>query len=248
MTLPTPSGADSAARAATPLPTTGATSTHLAWFGARPTETQRKRRRTNRIGSAVTVIVAIAIAVTRLVLGLHESDGDRGSLWFFVITVVVLGLILWGSLASTTSSVRRRGAVAVEARPGAEVFASARTPELRAALKASDLTDKGLPRVVIVSVSTTGIELWGKRKLTAPVVSISWPNVDHVQPAHLRVSAGRSSRDARTVNVFAEVATGPCTIPLPVFGPRALNYANVARANEVMSWFARYTRVVGTDI
>jgi hypothetical protein len=244
MTVPPPSGAEPDDPTGPGAATVGATG---PWFGAEPTEAQRKRRRGNRITSLVAGVVVVVFGGLRTFTGFHGGH-DGNPVWSLLIALAAAALALWLTFAITTSSVRRREAAAREARPGAEVFAAGRAPTLVPALRMAGVSTKGLSRAPIVSVGTAGVELWPRRPHQAPLVTLPWASIDHVEPSHEVVTGGPSAGDARTVRIFATIGNAAYDLPLPIYGPRGLRYANVARANEVMGWFAQYTRVQGTDI
>ncbi|MCL2514439.1 MAG: hypothetical protein FWD85_05705 [Microbacteriaceae bacterium] len=246
MSLPSaPQPSTSALPAATA--TTPAT-THGGWFGAPPTEAQRRRRRNGRIGTAIGVVIGVVLLSLRVYFDRSSWVGlDWGSALLMIAVVAGLALIMWAALASTAAAAQRRLRAALELRPGASAFGTARTDDLVDALKQAGLPHR-VPAVLTATVGTGGVELWGKAASGVPVLSLSWSAIDHVQPDHEMVSRGRSSADARAVRVFTELGTGRHTFPLPIYGERNLRFAKVDRANEVMAWFAQHARVEGTDI
>jgi hypothetical protein len=225
---------------------TPTSSTTGPWFGSHGTAAQRKRRLTNRLVTAVVVVVGVAFGVARLVFsdgGFHLSD-----LPFMLIALAILLALVWVSLYASSASTARKVKAAAEARMGADVFATARIDELVDALKKAGLSDGRVPAVMAVTVGSAGLELWGKASRGTPLATVPWASVDHVEPEHVFVSRGRATNDARTALVMLTEAAGGEKLPLPIYGPRALRYADVERGNEILGWFARYTRVTGTDL
>lgn len=225
---------------------TPASSTTGPWFGSRGTAAQRKRRLTNRLITAVAVVIGVALGAARLVFsdgGFHLSD-----LPFMLISLAILLALVWVTLYASSASTARKLRAAAAARIGADVFATSRTDDLVDALKKAGLSDGRVPAVMAVTVSSAGLELWGKPSRNTPLATVPWSSIDHVEPEHVFVSRGRASNDARTALVLLAGAAAGEKLPLPIYGPKALRYADVERGNEVLGWFTRYTRVSGTDL
>lgn len=193
-------------------------------------------------GIVAIVIIAVILGVPRPSAG--DTSADRvmflgiGLLTFAGVAVLV-AVVLLVTAALQQAKLRAAGSV----RPEALAFITQRTPELIDALEAIGTDRPRLRQQFVVTLGSTGIELWGRGHTDVPLVALPWSGIDHVHPGRLQVASGNRSLAVLTLHIFRTVDGRRLDLPIPIFGRRGVTFARTDRANEVLDVCARYTRI-----
>ena len=208
-------------------------------------------------GRRAVVVVGVVLVAILIVLGAvpfaQASPDDRLTLLLTVVCALAFAaIVVVISLTATTRLARGKVARVAAQRPAASVFLSAKTTRVRDCLRAAGVEPRHLPLKFAASLSSQGLELWGRDPADGPRLTLPWPQVEHVGAGFQLVSAGRTVVSARTAIVHFQPANGAgsaaaahLTLPLTFYSASGTTYAPSARANELLHAFARWTRVGG---
>jgi hypothetical protein len=197
----------------------------------------RMRRRKIIAAVLIPIIAIIAFGGGWAQAG-GGSDGGLVVLITFVFLVVIFAAVylgVWGYMRSLVNS-------AESGSPDSFVFVSRRTPEFHAAAASLGLAS---PTSVTfaVALTNTGLDFWSRKSSGAATMTVPWSQVDHVQPARLMVASGNNSVAAATLHDFVTIDDHQVDLPVPVYGRRALGFANVNDANRVLDEVAQHARI-----
>jgi hypothetical protein len=194
------------------------------------------------IGGVVMVLVIALISYS----GFGSDVVDATIL--FVSMVVGLAVLVGGVFLGVMAYFRGYLTSARQARPEAFLFLTTLTPELQQAATSVDLT---LPRTrnFAVTLSSQGLEFWGRKSSLDPITAVPWSSIVRVQPGRLLVSSGNGRPFAApTLHVFRNVAGEELDFPVPVFGPRSFSYASPDDANKVLDVVGQYARIADAPV
>jgi hypothetical protein len=224
LTLPTPDNEPSAGAAV------------LADVPRFTTDTNMRRRRILIWISAPIILVVIFAG------GWARAGGGSEGALVIAAALGSLAVILAVVFAAVQLYMRTYLRTAAHGDPGSLVFLSRTTPELVTASLSMGLTPP-TRQYFGVSITSAGLELWPRKSSHEPFATLRWSTIKRVQPARLIVSNGRSNFSAPALHVFTTAGGQELDLPLPVFGPRGLAFANAADANKVLDVVAQHARI-----
>jgi hypothetical protein len=195
------------------------------------------RRRQILIWISAPILLVIIFAG-----GWARAGGGSAGIFVLVAVVGLLAVILVVVFVSVRLYMRAYLRTAAHGDPGSFVFLSRTTPELVMAALSLGITPP-TNTYFGVAITNTGLELWPRKTSSEPFATLPWSTIKRVQPARLTVSNGRSNFSAATLHVFTTVDGQELDLPLPVFGPRSLAFANAADANKVLDVVAQHARI-----